>query len=331
MKPGIPLNRRGWLAGASMGIAGAVAGGALAPPGRKALVAVTLDLEMSRNFPKWEDTGWDYEKGNLTPEVKRYAVRASQRVKASGGVAHSFVVGRVLEQEDVGWLKDLAAAGHPLGNHTYDHVTVTAGNPAQLQYRFQRAPWLLRGMPAREAVLDNIDLTTRAMKDRLGIAPAGFRTPGGFAEGLTGHPEVRAILKDAGFSWVSSKYPSHPMPPPGREPTGDDIRRIVAALGSAQPFRYADGLVEVPMSPISDIVAFRTGRWRLEWFMGVIRACVARAIENGEVFDFLAHPSCLGVVDPDLKTIDMICHMVREAGDRAAFADLGALATRAIP
>src|SRR4051794_10867958 len=61
----------------------------------KALIAVTLDLEMSRNFPRWDDTHWDYEKGNLNDETKKYAAEACKRVKAAGGVLHCFVVGRV--------------------------------------------------------------------------------------------------------------------------------------------------------------------------------------------------------------------------------------------
>ncbi|MFN0055855.1 MAG: polysaccharide deacetylase family protein [Planctomycetales bacterium] len=39
---------------------------------------------------------------------------------------HFFCVGRVLEQPNVDWLKEIAAAGHPIGNHTYDHVAVLA-------------------------------------------------------------------------------------------------------------------------------------------------------------------------------------------------------------
>src|ERR1700752_5151712 len=61
----------------------------------KALVAITLDLEMSRNFPTWETTHWDYEKGNLNDETKRYTVEACRRIRAAGGVAHCFAVGRV--------------------------------------------------------------------------------------------------------------------------------------------------------------------------------------------------------------------------------------------
>src|SRR5437764_5193976 len=83
----------------------------------KALIAVTLDLEMSRNFPTWETTHWDYEKGNLNDDTKKYTAEACKRVKEAGGVLHCFVVGRVFEQESAEWLKEIAKAGHPLGNH----------------------------------------------------------------------------------------------------------------------------------------------------------------------------------------------------------------------
>src|SRR5215203_3626174 len=85
----------------------------------KAQIAITLDLEMARNFPKWGDTHWDYEKGNLNQPAKDYAVSACQRVKKRGGVIHAFCVGQVLEQPNVDWLRAIAADGHPIGNHTY--------------------------------------------------------------------------------------------------------------------------------------------------------------------------------------------------------------------
>src|SRR4051794_18935264 len=95
--------RRQFLAATAAGVTGI----ARAAAGRdeagadRALVAITLDLEMSRNFPVREDTHWDYEKGNLDAETKAYAVEACRRVKAAGGVLHCFAVGRVFEQEDV--------------------------------------------------------------------------------------------------------------------------------------------------------------------------------------------------------------------------------------
>ena len=81
---------------------------------------------------------------------------------------------------------------------------------------------------------------------------------------------------------------------------------------------YPSGLIEVPMSPISDVTAFRTGRWPLEAFLDAIRAGVAWAIEQQAVYCFLGHPSCLVVTDPHFRTIDAICSQVRAAGEGAA-------------
>jgi peptidoglycan/xylan/chitin deacetylase (PgdA/CDA1 family) len=220
-------------------------------------------------------------------------------------------------------------AGHPVGNHTYDHVNVMATRPQDVQFRFQRAPWLIEGRTPTELIRDNVRLATAAMKARLGIEPDGFRTPGGFAEGLIARPDVRAMLRAEGFGWVSSLYPPHKISPPGEEPGGDVFESLVRAQTEAQPFLYPDGLIEVPMSPISDIGAFRTGRWKLEWFLKAIRVGLEWAIENRAVYDFLAHPSCLYVTDPEFRAIDLIVDLVRKAGDRAAIVGLSTLATRA--
>lgn len=329
------VSRRAFLAAAS-----AVAGAAFGGPGRvaapdphpaRALIAITLDLEMARNFPRWEDTHWDYEKGNLTPEVKRYAVEAARRVKARGGRIHFFLVGRALEQADVEWLKELAAEGHLIGNHTYDHVNVLATRADQIQFRFQRAPWLIAGKSPGEVIRENIQLCTEAMRNRLGFAPAGFRTPGGFANGLNGRADLQRMLLELGFQWVSSRYPEHPQTRPGEEPGRDFIDAILKAQEQAQPFAYESGLIEVPMSPVSDVSAFRTGRWKLEWFLRVMRETVEWAVAERRCFDFLAHPSVLGVVDPEFRAVEMIGDVVQRAGGRAPLADLNALAARARP
>lgn len=83
------------------------------------------------------------------------------------------------------------------------------------------------------------------------------------------------------------------------------------------------------MSPISDIGAFRNGRWKLEWFLKAIRLGVEWAIDNRAVFDFLGHPSCLYVTDREFRTIDLICELVKKVGDRAALVNLGTIARRA--
>jgi hypothetical protein len=293
---------------------------------RKARIAITLDLEMSRNFPRWEDTHWDYEKGNLNDETKKYTFEACRRIKAAGGAAHCFVVGRVLEQPDVDWLKQLAISGHAIGNHTYDHVNILATKPEDLQFRFRRSPWLIEGKQPRDVIAENIRITNAAIKTRVGVDANGFRTPGGFVNGLKDRPDVQKLLLELGFRWVSSQYPAHPMPKPEQEPDNATIERIVEVSKSAQPFAYPTGLIEIPMSPVSDINAFRTGRWKLDWFLKTIRMVVEATIAGGGVFDFLCHPSCMYVVDPQFRTMDMICDIVKKAGDKAEIVTLDAIA-----
>jgi len=324
--------RRRFLTAAGAGAAAAAAGAGAnlrAADGDRALVAITLDLEMSRNFPARTDTHWDFEKGNLNDETKRYTVEACRRVKAAGGILHCFAVGRVFEQESVAWLKEIVQTGHPVGNHTYDHVNLLATRPEDVQFRFQRAPWLIASRTPAEVICDNIRLTTAAMQARLGIAPAGFRTPGGFADGLRARPDLREMLRALGFGWVSSLYPRHPNTPAGEEPGAVLYDSIVRAQADAQPFVYPDGLVEVPMSPISDIGAFRNGRWRLESFLKAIDLSLTWAIEHRAVFDFLGHPSCLYVADPEFRAVDLICALVRKAGPKAVLVGLDTLAERA--
>ena len=133
---------------------------------------------------------------------------------------------------------------------------------------------------------------------------------------------------EQGFTWVSSLYPAHTSGTP-KEPPGDAVYAdIVRAQAAAQPFAYPSGLVEVPMSPVSDVTAFRTHYWKLDWFLKAIRLAVEEAIKTGGVFDFLAHPSCLVVEDPTFEAVKLICDLVKDAGDRAAVVDLGTIAAR---
>jgi peptidoglycan/xylan/chitin deacetylase (PgdA/CDA1 family) len=334
MKIPIMLNRRKFMGASLAGTAGAMGLGlgqrlaGAAAGSNKAKIAITLDLEMARNFPSWENTHWDYEKGNLDDAAKRYSVEAAKRVKDYGGRIHFFCVGQVLEQPDISWLERLGAEGHPIGNHTYDHVYLLAKETQELQYRFQRAPWLIEGMSVAEVLRENIRKTTVALQQRAGIVNQGFRTPGGFATGLQGREDLQNLLLDLGFRWVSSKYPAHANTEPRSEPTQRVYDDIVNSQSQAQPFVYPTGLIEIPMSPISDIGAFRNGRWKLEWFLKAIRQAVEWAIENRAVFDFLAHPSCLGVVDPDFQAIDLICQLVKRAGDSAELVDLNQIANQ---
>ena len=293
---------------------------------KKARIAITLDLEMSRKYPTRDMMEWDFQKGNLNEATKKYALDAARVAKERGGLIHFFCVGRVLEQANIQWLKEIAEMGHPIGNHTYDHVNVWATKPKQTQFRFQRSPWLIRGKTAKEIIRDNIRITTLAMKQRAGIDADGFRTPGGSSAALNGREDIQQMLLDEGFTWVSSKYPRHKSSKAGTEPTEDVFASIVNAQQQAQPYAYPTSLIEIPMNPISDVGAFRTSRWKLAHFLKSVRQCVEWTIENGAVFDFLCHPSIMYVEDPKLETIKLICDLVKQAGDKAQIVGLSTIA-----
>lgn len=324
------LDRRGFLGVATAGMMGAVAGLSRgADNGQKAQIAITFDLEMSRHYPTWDNTEWDYQKGNLDTATKEYSVEAARLTKELGGVIHFFLVGRVLEQPDISWLTEIVEMGHAVGNHTYDHVNLLATTPEGTQFRFQRAPWLVAGRTAEAVLRDNIRMTTVAMRQRASLKPDGFRTPGGFPNGLAGRADLQQMLVDQGFNWVSSKYPRHQSGKTGEPPTQEVYDDIVRAQVEAQPFVYPSGLIEIPMSPISDVGAFRSRRWKLPHFLKAVRLAVEWAVEHGGVFDFLCHPSCLVVEDPRFQTVRLICDLVRRAGDRASIVTLDDIAARA--
>ena len=327
----VPSMSRGQFLNATAATATAAAAGlsvSAAPKPEKAQIALTLDLEMSRHYPRRGLTEWDFQKGNLDKATKAYSLKAARVAHDMGARIHFFCVGRVLEQPDVGWLKEIIQMGHPVGNHTYDHVNVLATNPKQTQFRFQRAPWLLRGRTAAQVIEQNIATTNAAMKTRLGISPNGFRTPGGFYNGLKGRPDLQAMLKRQGFKWISSVYPPHLSGQPKQEPGPEVYNSIVAAQQKAQPFRYPSGLIEIPMSPISDVTAFRAKFWKLDYFLKGVRLAVEWAIQERKVFDFLAHPSCLVVEDPGCEIVKMVCGRVKQSKDRAEIVGLDKIAER---
>src|SRR5262245_42875749 len=46
----------------------------------RAQIAITMDLEMSREYPRRGMQEWDYEKGNLDEPTKKYAVEVARLV-----------------------------------------------------------------------------------------------------------------------------------------------------------------------------------------------------------------------------------------------------------
>ena len=306
---------------------------ALAADKDKALIAITLDLEMLMHYPKWECMEWNYVKGNLDEPTKQYVVEACRRVKAKGGVIHCFLLGRTLEQENVDWLKEIIGQGHPVGNHTYDHVSLWAAKREDLQFRFQRAPWLIHGKSVPEVLEENIRLTEMAMKTRLGVMPVGFRTPGGNSKALHGREDLQKMLRRLGYAWVSSssfKGSIEELRIKPQDPGEADFQAVVDAQRDTQPFVYPTGLVEVPMSPLGDVASFRrqSQKWKLGDFLKMLQRSIRWTIDHRAVFDLLSHPSLMQWEDPKFEAYELICGMVNQSAGKAAIVGLDTIAKR---
>ena len=301
---------------------------AAAAASRKGMIVLTVNLEMSRNFPRLMDTQWDFEKGNLDADNKRYAVELGRFLKARGATAAYFVVGQVLEQENVDWLKELHRDGHILGNHTYDHVNLVGAKPEDLQHRFRRSPWLVEGRTAEQVVEDNIRMTNSAMRHRLGLERIrGFRSSNEYLNGMDDKPAVQAMLKRLGFDWAGTKFSDVRVRPLERA-SEKLFEAVVASQPTTQPYLYPSGIVEIPKSALPDIQAFRLGRWGLGDFMEANRRAAQWAIENAGVFTFTVHSSVQVSVDPEFKTFEMLCDMVKKSADRVELATPDQVADR---
>jgi len=84
----------------------------------KAQIAITFDLEMSRHYPKRGMLEWNYQKDNFDEATKNYSVQTANVARERGGKIHFLYVGRVLEQENIDWIKQIADDEHPIGKTT---------------------------------------------------------------------------------------------------------------------------------------------------------------------------------------------------------------------
>ena len=109
----------------------------------------------------------------------------------------TFYVPGVTAAENPGALREVLAAGHEIGHHGHAHL------PTQTLDAAGEREELLRGLTALE--------------DHLGVAPAGYRSPGWE---LT--PVTLSLLGELGFAWDSS------------------------LMGDERPYRLG-GLVELPV------------------------------------------------------------------------------------
>ena len=275
------------------------------PNGAQFCLSLTFDVEMCTNFPYWTSV-WDHRKGAIDADCKQYIQKLNAVAAKFGVKLHYFLVGSALEDPDIDYLRQSVNAGHALGNHTYSHVNVRAQEIPQLQVTYAAAPWRAHGRSALTCIRDELRQTSSAMREVLGVNPVGFRTPGGFVDGLHSVPAVQELLKDEGFGYASSHF-RFPVDPTRKRPQQERLETAMCeSLDSLQPYRYPNGLPELPPTGITDIWGFRyldMDRWE---FIDLLKHGIDHAHDNGQVLTMTFHPPVLAARDPHCDVLEAV-------------------------
>jgi hypothetical protein len=299
-------------------------------------VSFNVCVEAATNFPYWTSV-WDHRKGEIDADTKLYVQKMLDVAGRYSVPLQFYVVGSALEADDVDYLKRAAAEGHGIGNHTYTHLHVKAKESVQIQYLYRDQPWRAGGRTVQEILRDEIRCTTLAIRERLGVEPLGFRSPGGFPTQLRDVPDVRHTVASEGFRYVSSGYRlSLPRDcPPTQLEIAAAVEQSVAEL---QPVRYVEtasssgeadaggpaerlGLLEISMMGMSDIDAFRNLRLPTAAWLEATRVALQKAQADRLVLSLLLHPSVLAARDPFCETLELCARMSASAGGAMATND----------
>ena len=279
------------------------------PNGADFGLSLTFDIEMCTNFPYWTSV-WDHRKGAIDADSKLYMGKMLDVAAEYGVKLQFFLVGRALEDPNVDYLKRMAAEGHAVDNHTYHHVNVKAQEIPRLQPVYANAPWRAAGLNALECIRREVRQTSTAITEKLGVAPTGFRTPGGFNNGLDDVPAVQDVLRAEGMEYASARF-YFPVDPQRKRPPADVLNQAMeTSIGTLQPSRYPNGLPELPLAGITDIWAFRVldlDRWE---FIDVLKRGIDHTHANKQVLSLCFHPPVLAVRDPHC---DMLHGVLRYA------------------
>ncbi len=301
------------------------------PNGAHFAVQLSFDLEMCTNFPYWSSF-WNYRKGAIDAGTKDYVRKINDTCRKYGAKAHYFLVGSLFEDPDVSYLEETVAGGHAVGNHTYTHIRLKATETAQLAGIHDAYPWLAGRRTALEVIRDEIAATTAAMRSRLGVAPKGLRSPGGFTNGLQDAPAVQALLQDEGFWWVSTHYNDTIQRSAALDrvcPLDQDllVQAFTDSETALQPYRYRSGLIEIPLAGITDVVAWRSYRPGLRTWLDTLVAAVDHAYDNGLILLLTSHPAVLASIDPHCQIVDTVLNHATKKDARVWLPDLEEVAS----
>ena len=148
---------------------------------QKPLASLSLDLDNLWSYLKIHGDDWQDRPSYLDTFVP-YALETLDELDLK---ITFFIVGADAEVPANGAsLRSIAAAGHEIGNHSFEHE-----------------PWLQQY--SDEALVEEIDRAHKAIAEATGCAPIGFRGPG-----FSWSPSLLRVLASRGYLFDASTLPT---------------------------------------------------------------------------------------------------------------------------
>ncbi len=144
-------------------------------------VAFTVDLDPTPAYYAIHGLQWN---GGADPIFQSGLKRLIDLLKEEGIPATLFVTGGTLGPAEWALLRDAAAAGCELADHSFSH-----------DYRLSLRP--------QEDIVTDLKRNSFALRENTGTAPRGFRAPG-----YNTSPAMLAALREMGYRYDSSLFPS---------------------------------------------------------------------------------------------------------------------------
>lgn len=185
-------------------------------------VALTYDTDMANGYSPLENPGCH---GRTAPFVADYMRQMMDHAEKFDTRLHFFKIVNGLEKGcDYSVYREALARGHDVDCHTYSHLNLAYTNPEKLNVDLRRANLL--------------------MQDKLEVEPFILRGPGGYPPGALG-PDSRSVILKNGFRYVSGQGT-------GGMEYKDNPEESARDSGAHPPFRFIDGLIEIPFHGLTD-------------------------------------------------------------------------------
>lgn len=284
------------------------------PSDVRCAVCITYDVEMCQGY----SPPGGVNHGRIAPFVVDYVVKLCETAEDYGVRLQFFQVANGLEVEEVVLhSREVLRRGHVIDGHTYSHADLCYSTISELDA--------------------DIALSDRLFEKHLGYKSVVLRAPGGYSHGEL-KPENQRVILNNGYKWVSGET-DHLL----RERDHNDF---AGAPSRNLPFRYATGLIEIPMQgwmdrgwfdghKFIDPEAYEHWReqyghrpvpagWKCPWterdaleeWIQVNLACLNYAYDHGLLWVLTMHPYSHYLHDPENRVLPTILNAASQKSEK---------------